>query len=138
MDETLSVKNALDQARKVLDAAWLSGDADAIAAYFADDVILMAPNVERITGKAGNHNFLKGFFDHYTMTELEIIEREVLVSGDYAFEITLYEWVIVPKGGSKGISDRVNFIGIWKRQSDGTWKEASLIWNSAKPIANAQ
>jgi len=55
-----------------------------------------------------------------------------------AFERTLYEWVIVPEGGSEGISDKVNFIGIWQQQSDGTWKEARGIWNSNKPIAAAQ
>ena len=138
MNESLTGKEAIDQARKAIDAAWQSGDADVIVAYLADDVILMAPNVERITGKEGNRNFLNGFFDQYTMTDLKATEREVLVSGDFAFEIALYDWVIVPKGGSEGISDQVNFIGIWQRQSDGAWREVRAIWNSTKSIAAEQ
>jgi len=106
--------------------------------YLADDTILMPPNVGRIAGKEGNRNFLNGFFDQFTMTDLKTTEREVLVSGDFAFETTLYDWVIVPKGGSEGISDQVNFIGIWQRQSDGAWREVRAIWNSTKPIAVAQ
>ncbi len=131
-------KEAIDKARMAIDAAWLSEDADVIVAHLTDDVILMAPNVGRQTGKEENRNFLQGFFDHFTMTELKTMEREVIVSGNWAFEISLYEWVIVPEGGDEGISDQVNFIGIWHRQSDGTWKEERAIWNSTKPIAGTQ
>ena len=131
-------KEAIDQARKAVDAAWLSEDADVIVAHLADDVILMPPNVGKITGKEGNRNFLQGFFDHFTMTELKTMEREVVVSGDWAFERGLYEWVIVPEGGSEGISDQVNFIGIWQRQPDGAWKETRAIGNSTLPIAGTQ
>ena len=131
-------KEAIDQARTAVDAAWLSEDTDVIIAYSADDMILMPPNVGRKTGKEEIRNFLQGFFDHFTMTELKTTEREVLVSGDWAFEIGSYEWVIVPEGGSEGISDQVNFIGIWQRQSDGAWKEVYAIWNSTKPITGAQ
>jgi len=131
-------KEAIDQARKEVDAAWLSEDADTILAGLADDVILMPPNVGRQTGKEDIRNFLQGFFDHFTMTDLKTKEREVTVSGDWAFESALYEWVIVPEGGNEGISDEVNFIGIWQRQSNGAWKEVRAIWNSNKPIAGAQ
>ncbi len=131
-------KEAIDQAREEIDAAWLSENADVIIAHSGDDMILMAPNAVRQTGKEEIRNFLQGFFDHFTMTELETKEREVIVSGDWAIEISLYEWVIVPEGGSEGMSDQVNFIGIWQRQSDGAWKEVRAIWNSTKPIAGVQ
>ncbi|TET46662.1 DUF4440 domain-containing protein [candidate division TA06 bacterium] len=136
--ENSTSKEALDQARKEVDAAWLSEDVDVIIANSADDMILMPPNVERKTGKEEIRSFLQGFFDHFTMTELKTVEREVIVSGDWAFESSSYEWVIVPEGGGEGISDQVNFIGIWQRQSDGAWREVRAIWNSTKPIAGTQ
>ncbi len=131
-------KEAIDQAREEIDAAWLSEDADVIISYSADDMILMPPNVGKQTGKEEIRNFLQGFFDHFTITELKIMEREVIVSGDWAFERGSYEWVIVPEGGGESISDKVNFIGIWQRQSDGVWREARAIWNSTEPIAGVQ
>ncbi len=131
-------KQFIDQAREEIDAAWLSEDADVITAYSADDMILMPPNMERKTGKEEIRNFLQGFFDNFTMTELKIAEREVIVSGDLAFERTLYDWVIIPEGGSEGMSDQVNFIGIWQQQSDGAWRETHAIWNSTKPFAGKQ
>jgi ketosteroid isomerase-like protein len=136
--ENSTSKEAIDLARKEIDAAWLSEDADVIMANSADDMILMPPNMERKTGKEEIRSFLQGFFDHFTMTELKITEREVIVSGDWAFERSSYEWVIVPEGGGEGISDQVNFIGIWQRQSDGAWREVRAIWNSTKPIAGTQ
>ena len=131
-------KEAIDQIRKAVDAAWLSEDADVIIAHTADDMILMPPNVGKKTGKEEIRNFLQGFFDQFTITEQKITEREVIVSGDWAFERGSYEMVVVPEGGSEGISDQINFIGIWQRQSDGAWREVRAIWNSTKPIAGAQ
>ena len=132
--EPTTSKESLDEVRKVVDAAWLSEDAELMATYFKEDIVLMPPNMEKIIGKEENYNFLLGFFENFTMTELKTVEREVIYSGDWAFERTLYEWVIVPEGESEGISDQINFIGIWQRQTDGTWKEANAIWNSTKPV----
>lgn len=131
-------KKSIDQARKEIDAAWLSEDADVIIAHTADDMILMPPNVGMQSGKEEIRSFLQGFFDYFTMTELKTIEREIIVSGDWAFERGLYEWVIVQEDSGEEINDQVNFIGIWQRQSDGMWKEVRAIWNSTKPIAVAK
>jgi len=62
-------KEAIDQARTAVDAAWLSEDADVIIAHSADDMILMPPNAGKKTGKEEVRNFLQGFFDNFTMTE---------------------------------------------------------------------
>jgi ketosteroid isomerase-like protein len=131
-------KEAIDQIRKAFDAAWLSKDVDVIVAYCADDIILTPPNVGMVTGKEDFRNFLQGFFAMFTMTEIKTLEREVVVSGDLAFERILYEWMLVPDGGEEGIRDKINFIGIWQIQPDGAWKEIRAIWNSAKPIAGSQ
>jgi len=131
-------KETIDEARKTFDAAWLSKDVDVIVAYCTDDIILMPPNAGMISGKEDFRNFLQGFFAVFTMTELKTLEREVVVSGDLAFERISYEWMLVPEGGSEGIRDQINFIGIWQRQTDKKWKEVRAIWNSAKPITGAQ
>ena len=137
-NENTTSKEALNQVRKVVDAAWLSEDADLMATYFRDDIVLMPPNMGKIIGKEENYNFLLGFFENFTMTELKTIERDVIVSGNWAIEKTLYEWVIVPEGSSEGVSDQINFIGIWQEQSDAAWKEVSAIWNSTKSVVGTQ
>ena len=38
-------------------------------------------------------------------------------------------------GGDEVFNDQGNFIGIWQRQADGTWKESCIMWNSWKPAS---
>ena len=137
-NENMKSKVAIDQIRKAFDASWLSENANVILDYCADDIILMPPNVEPVLGKENLRTFLKGFFDHFTFTDLKILEREVIASGDLAFERIAYDWVILPEGQDKEIGDRVNFLGIYQRQADGEWKETRGIWNSARPAGGAQ
>ena len=131
-------KEVLDRARQEIDAAWLAGDADAILAKSADDMIFMPPHEGKKTGKEEIGSWLRGFFKQFSMTELAMPEREVIVSGDWAFERSSYAWVIVPAGGGEAISDQVNFLGIWHREADGVWREVRAIWNSTRPIAGTQ
>ncbi len=133
--ENLNSKEFINNARQEIDAAWLSEDTDVIMTHSADDMILMPPNVKFQSGKEEIRNFLQGFFDNFTMTDLKTIDREIKVSGDWAYERGTYEWVIVPEGSIESFNDRVNFIGIWQRQPDGMWKEVRAIWNSTKPLA---
>ena len=98
----------------------------------------MPPNVGSVKGKVEIRNFLQGFFDQFTMTELKTLDRNLHIAGDWAIEEGSYEWVVVPEGASEGMSDQINFIGIWHRQPDGSWKETRAIWNSTLPIAGLQ
>ncbi len=124
----------IDRAREQIDAAWLAGDADGITRHLAEDAILMPPHDAKKVGRQQINTWLRQFFQHFSMTELSMPEREVIVSGDWAFEASLYEWTLVPKGGGEALRDQVNWVGIWRRRSDGTWIEARGIWNSTLPL----
>jgi uncharacterized protein (TIGR02246 family) len=128
----------IDRAREQIDAAWLLGDADTITRHLAEDAILMPPHDAKKVGRQQINSWLRQFFQHFRMTELAMPEREVIVSGDWAFEVSLYEWTLVPKGGGEALRDQVNWVGVWRRRSDGTWIEARGIWNSALPLASTQ
>lgn len=77
--------------------------------------------------------WLREFFEHYTMTDLTMPERQVKVAGDLAVETSTYRWKLVPKGGGEPIRDEANWVGIWERGPDGTWREVRRIWNSTRP-----
>lgn len=124
---------AIDRAREQIDAAWLRGDADGITRYLAEDAILMPPHDSKKVGRHQINSWLRQFFEHFRMTELSMPERELIVSGDWAFEVSLYEWALVSKGGGEAVRDQANWIGIWRRGADGTWLEARGIWNSTLP-----
>ena len=123
----------IDSAREQIDAAWLRSDADGITRHLADDAILMPPNEPKQVGREAINEWLRGLFQHYAMTELAMPERELTVSGDYAFERSVYEWLLVPKGEGQSIRDRANWVGVWRRAANGRWSEICGIWNSALP-----
>jgi uncharacterized protein (TIGR02246 family) len=128
-----TMSREIDSARQQIDAAWLRSDADGITRYLAEDAVLMPPNGPKQVGRQAINAWLKGLFEHYTMTELEMPERELTVAGDFALERSLYEWLLVPKGEGRPIRDQANWVGIWRRAANGTWSEICGIWNSALP-----
>ena len=131
-------KEAIDPIRMRIDAAWLRSDADGITRHLAEDAILLPPHAPRQVGRDQINSWLKELFQHYTMTELAMPERELIVSGDVAFERSLYEWTLTPRDGSQPIRDQANWVGIWKRDGNGVWAEVCGIWNSTLPVGGAQ
>ena len=125
----------IDRAREQMDAAWLTDDADGITRYLAEDAILMPPNNPKIPGRQQINAWIQQFFNAFTMTELATLEREVVITGDWAFEVAQYEWTLVPKGGGEAIRDQVNWIGIWRNLADDTWVQTMGMWNSSLPPA---
>ena len=124
---------SIDRAREEIDAAWLRSDADGITRHLAEDAVLMPPHDSKKVGRQLINGWLRGFFDHYTLTDLAMPEREVTVAGDYAIERSLYEWTLRPKDGSEPLRDQANWIGIWRRDRDG-WSEICGMWNSTQPV----
>ena len=128
----------IDRARKQIDAAWLTDDADGITRHLEEDAILMPPHDSKKVGRQQINTWLRQFFQQFSMTELSMPEREVMISGDWAFEVSRYEWTLVPKGGGEAVRDQANWVGIWRRRGDGTWVEAKGIWNSTLPLTGKQ
>jgi ketosteroid isomerase-like protein len=127
---------SIDRAREEIDAAWLRSDADGITQHLADDAILMPPHDQKKVGRQVINGWLRGFFEHYTLTDLAMPEREVTVAGDYAIERSLYEWTLRPKDGTEPLRDQANWIGIWRRDREG-WSEVCGMWNSTQPVPAA-
>ena len=123
------------RAREQIDEAWLTDDADGITRYLAQDAVLMPPNNPRIVGRQQINTWIRQFFELFSMTELSVPEREITLAGEWAFEITHYEWTLVPSGGGEALHDQVSWVGIWRRGSDGTWAQTRGLWNSTLPLA---
>ena len=128
----------IDHAREQMDTAWLTGDADAITCHLAEDAILMPPNSSKIVGRQQINTWIREFFKFFSMTKLSVPERNIVIAGNWAFEVTHYEWTLVPKDGEEEIPDQVSWVGIWQRQSDGSWFQTRGIWNSSLPLAGTE
>lgn len=126
----------LDLEQRVFDAQ-ISGDLDAWLGLFADDAIVMVPNLPALTGKAAIRKWNAPYFEQFHLHE-ESDEREVEVAGDWAYIRAHWTWTLTPKSGGEPVIDTGNSIWILRRQSDGSWKIARGIYNSDRPVPGGE
>ena len=125
------IQAILNLEQRVFDAQ-ISGDLEAWLSYFADDAIVMAPNLPALTGKAAIREWNAPYFEQFHLHE-ESDEREVEVAGDWAYIRAHWTWILTPKSGGEPVRDTGNSIWILRRQQDGSWKIARGIYNSDQP-----
>lgn len=100
----------------------LAHDPDAFLATCTDDIIFMPPEQPPVVGKEGCRGFLKDFPVPEAFTS-EIADVEG--TGDLAFA----------RGSATasfpdGATVTFTYVGIHRRQPDGSWKMARDIWNT--------
>lgn len=111
---------AIDALRDRFAAAYNSNDAAAVAAFYADDAILMLPNQAAIEGKQAIQTTLSDYFRENAV-KITPTPQETHVAGDWAFERgNIRETVIMNSGKARHRS--LKYLVILKRQSDGSWK----------------
>jgi ketosteroid isomerase-like protein len=76
---------------------------------------------------------MTAFLAQYRTSSLTLADREVLVSGDLAVELETFEWALQPAGGGAAVVDRGNYMQVWKRQGDKTWRFAREVYNRSIP-----
>lgn len=109
--------------------AFNQGNAAAIAAHFAEDALLMAPDKPTLTGKTAVQTYYQHIFDEYE-PRLKSDYQEVKVSGDLGYGRGFAEVLLTQKRGGQTLKSTTKYINIMKRQADGTWKTTHDVWNS--------
>jgi ketosteroid isomerase-like protein len=70
-------------------------------------------------------------------SDVTVSNRDVTVAGDWAIETGTFDWTVAPVAGGTAVRDQGNFVAIWRRQPDSSWKATRLIWNSSQPLPGA-
>lgn len=111
-------------------AAANAGDAEGVAAVYADDGALLAPNLPPQKGRAAIQAFWGGFLDAYSV-RFEVASDTIEGRGDLAYNQGHYRFTAVPKAqGVPGVADEGKFIEILRKQPDGTWKYVLDMYSS--------
>jgi uncharacterized protein (TIGR02246 family) len=111
-----------------LNATFMKGveqrDAAMIASVYAPDARVLAPGSPAVVGRAAIEEFWKGFLDQGV--EGGVLKTLTLdEQGDLAVEEGQYE---VRAGGA--VVDTGKYVVVHRRQSDGSWKFGTDIFNS--------
>lgn len=111
-------------------AAANAGDAEGVAAAYADDAALLAPNLPPQKGRDAIKAFWGGFLDAYTV-RFEVASDTIEGRGDLAYNRGHYRFTAVPKAkGVPGVADEGKFVEILKKQADGSWKYVVDMYSS--------
>jgi len=112
---------ALKKIEEEWGAAFASGDVEKFLSFYTDDAVNIQFNEPPLIGKEANRGILQQLFDQFTM-EVDGTLEDVQVSCDLAFTRGTNTGVRTPKAGGESIKFKTNWVTIYRKQSDGTWK----------------
>jgi len=121
-------RQAIAAAAAQFQAAENAGSVDQFRSYFADDLVMMGPNEPPVTG-ADSVAALMRVFHHTYAVQVEYHSQEIVVFGDWAFDRGTERYTLTPKAGGAPIRKSGNYLYLYRRQEDGSWKQSRVIWN---------
>lgn len=101
--------------------------------FWTDDAIIMAPGQPTLIGKnairqmVGGSRNIPGFSITWDLPGMEDIK--VSASGDMGYMLTRNKITMNDPSGKKIVQYNKG-ITIWRKQPDGSWKDAVDIWNA--------
>ena len=120
---------AIDALRNREMSAMNSGNADSMATVYADDVIVMPNHDAAVNGIAAVRAYYTASFGQVALTGRRT-SSPVEVSGDLAVDhFTGDLTVAFKRPGAKPMTEAMKGIHVYRRQADGNWKIAKVIWN---------
>jgi len=107
-------------------SAFNAGNADAVAAFYTDDAVLLIPNAPIARGNTAIRDAYRGAFNAMRPT-LNFASDRIVQSGDVAYEYGHYTM------GMGSTTDQGNYVTVWRRQANGDWKIVEDSVNSSLP-----
>lgn len=129
-------KDAAEQTIRDIDARWVqaiaAGDADAIAALYADDAYMLVPNQVRIAGREGIKSTWADMLSANMALTFTPNRIEIADAGDMAYEVGTYN--LAMDGPDGRVQDNGKYVVVWMSE-EGEWHVVADIFNSDLPLA---
>ena len=130
------------QAVKETEAAWLKDaalkDPARFASYYAEDALVLSPNMPLIAGKnkiqAGLTTLMAD--PNFALT-FHSTQVEASNGGDMVYTIGTYSRTVSDPKSRQPVTDKGNYLTVWKKQADGNWKVVTDMDNSELPAVAA-
>jgi uncharacterized protein (TIGR02246 family) len=133
-DTRAADQKAIAELETAFVADWNSKDLEKIVSHFADDGIVMEPNMPAMKGKeairAGVKEFLadRNFSLNWSVTAIDPSK-----SSDLAYVHGTWTATLTDSKTKKPITDKGKYATVYRKQADGSWKVALDINNSDLP-----
>jgi len=110
--------------------------ADKIAAYYADDAVLMVPGGPSSNGKDAIRAAMKQMLSDPAMSlTFQASKVDVAKSGDLGYTQGSYKLTVTDPTTHKVINDHGSYVTTYRKQADGSWKAVADIATSEVPPA---
>jgi uncharacterized protein (TIGR02246 family) len=121
-----------EQAIRDGEAQWVKDfatkDPEKVLAHYADDGVSMIPLMKLMTGKDEIRAGLKEeFSDPNSHLEFQPAKIEVAKSQDLAYSEGTYAFTSTDPKTKKPVIEHGNYVEVYKKQADGSWKAAADI-----------
>jgi ketosteroid isomerase-like protein len=110
------------------------GDIATLSSLTDEDHIMVAPNRPPVVGKAANDAANGRGFQQFNIDETWV-PLETVVDGNLAYQRGTFTVVATPKAGGASRTTHGNFLRIYRRQPDGSWRMSRDMFSSDQPPA---
>ena len=107
---------------------------DGTVAFYADDAVLLAPNVPMAAEKKSIRDSWAGLLRPNVAVSWKVSKVEVAKSGELGYLYGTYSLAIRDPKGGPAINDAGKILEVWKKQADGKWKCIVDTYNSDLPV----
>ncbi|MGH9719481.1 MAG: YybH family protein [Bryobacteraceae bacterium] len=119
-------------------AAENAGSVAQILRHFADDLIIMGPNEPALAGAEPIAQAMQRFHDAFAV-QVAYSREEIVAVGDWGFDRGTYRYTLTPKVGGAPLTkmpltESGKYLWLYRRASDGSWKQSRVMWNSSDPV----
>ncbi len=122
-----------ESAVRELDVKWSAAaaakDLEGTVSYYADDASLLPPNTAIQSGKTAIHTAWAGLLGSVDSIAWQPTKIEVSKSSDLAYVIGVYQMASKDSQG-KTVLDHGKYVEVWKKQTNGSWKTVTDIFNT--------
>ena len=109
--------------------ACLARNWDALLALCTDDVVFLPPDEPQVQGE-----HLRPWLEHYPeIRSFEVEFEQVEGQDQIATARGRFTMTLLPPGQADPVTTKGKFVDIFRKDLEGTWRYATVIWNSALP-----
>ena len=141
VEETLTTESEVATFQQLVSewtAAYNASDADAVAAFYADDAVWMDEGAPARTGKSAIRDSFAQLFELGTYESLDLVDEVIACSRDCLVARGNWTEVATLRGGGVQPRDAGKFIWLIRRQPDEGWKIVWGIWNRDAPVSQIE
>jgi ketosteroid isomerase-like protein len=127
---------------RAADAAWArkaaAHDVEGTVSYYADDAIVMPPNVAMAMDKGAERKAWADILAPGADISWTSGKVEAAQSGELVYDVGVYTVITKATKGKPQTTDGGKYLAVWKKQADGSWKAVASEWNSDKALPGAK